>query len=504
MNEIRKEYKEFKLINEDLKEDAKKYVMSNMILLNEKFDRTTLHRLNSSIQRFDEKFGPYRTKLPAIAKVLQDAEKGLYVVITGGASKKSSAHMLERMTMIYNILSNFFGRDLATLLKTPVFRTAVAMPEKALNQIEHPEHNQKMIKRVFVAALKPDRTEREVFDRVYKNIPMPSISWNECAKQLMGLSVNDLNDLCGIERVPAVVVDQTETSADNQEVMQEQIRSVEQRPEYQAIQRAVTQLLQIARENRLSGFESAIKNLSDDLVALIRDQSVATRINTFFASGGGLIRGNDPAARLMAQAVRAVQTFAIVRRTWNQNKEFFLSRANLSGGTISETDKDAIKQLLTRELERNKQIPGALGRLNPFRVESYPGLSPEEIVDAYIGVIENDIKTSNVYTITYDDNGADDGNLAKAEDTFRRGGDGVQLPGAGTLVKVGYTFSGWSTSKTGSRISSPYKPTGNVTLYARWVRAGAGGGTPNPNPPSGGGGTPPAPVPPPRPRPTAA
>lgn len=505
MNEIRKEYKEFKLINEASKEDVKKYVMNNMILLNEKFDRTTLHRLNSSIHRFDQKFGPYRTKLPAIAKVLQDAEKGLYVVITGGASKKSSAHMLERMTMIYNILSNFFGRDLGTLLKTPVFKTAVAMPDQALNMIEHPEHNQKMIKRVFVAALKPDRIEREVFDRVYKNIPMPSINWNECARQLMGLSVNDLNDLCGIEKVPAVVVDNARESevstepSEEQDVLKEQIRSIEERPEFQAIQRAVTQLLQIARENHLNNFESAIKNLSDDLVALVRDQSLGSRASTFFSSLGGLIRQNDPAARLTAQAVRAVQAFSVVRRTWNQNKEFFLSRIRLTNNQLTDADKDAIKQLLTRALERGGQLAGPLARINPLRIESYPGLSPEEIVDAYLGVIENDIRTSGVYTITYNDNDSDGGNLAKTEDTFRRGGTPITLPGSGSLVKNGYAFSGWSTTQTGSRVQDPYTPTGNVTLYARWRRIGSGGApSDSPNPPNVGGG--PAPAPRPRPR----
>lgn len=496
MSQIRKEHKEFKQINEDLKNNITDYVMLNMVLINEKFDRTTLHRLNSSIQRFDKKFGPYRTKLPAIAKVLNDAEKGLYVVITGGAGRKSTAHMLERMTMIYNILSNFFGRDLGMLLKTPVFKTALAMPEKALNMIEHPEHNQKMIKKVLLAALKPDKVENEVFDRVYKNIPMPSLNWNEAANQIMGLCVNDLNELCGIENVPAVVVN--ELPSEKHEIMQEQVRAVETRPQFQAIQRAITQLLQIARENRLPNFERPIKSLSDEIVDLISDQSVATRINTFFTSAGGLIRSNDPVARILSQAVRAVQSFAIVRRTWEQNKEFFVSRVRLSGGSLENRDKEAIKQLLTRSLERGGQIAGTFGRLNPFRVESYPGLSPEEIVDAYMQIIENQISSSNNYTITYDDNGSDSGSLAKDTDTFTIGGAPITLPGAGTLVKSGHTFSGWSTSRTGARVRDPYTPTANVTLYARWTRnatapSGGGGGSSGSNPPVG--------APPPRPRP---
>lgn len=492
MTEIRKEYKNFKLINENLKNEVQQHVLSNVILINEKFDRTNLHRLNSSIQRFDQKFGPYRTKLPAISKVLNDAEKGLYIVITGGAGKKSAAHMLERMTLIYNILSNFFGHDLGMLLKTPLFRTAVAMPEKALNQIEHPDHNQKMIKKVFVAALKPDRVERETFDRIYKSIPMPSINWNDCAKQLMGLCVNDLNNLCGIENVPAAVVNSSKekpAEMEQKDVLNEQIRTIEQRPEFQAIQRAINQLLEIAQENRLTAFERAIKNLSDDFVDIIRNQDYGTRAATFFSSLGGLIKQNDPAAVLVAQATRAVQTFSVVRRVWNQNKEFFLSRVRLSGNQLNTDDKDAIKQLLTRALERGGQLPGIIGGLNPFRIESYPGLSPEEIVDAYIGVIENDIRTTNEFTITYNDNGSDSGTLAKTQDVFRRGGSPIALPGQGTLVKAGFNFTGWSTTQNGARVQDPYTPTGNVTLYARWTRNVTGGGS---NPPPRTPAAPPA------------
>jgi uncharacterized repeat protein (TIGR02543 family) len=446
-----------------------------------------LHRLNSSIKRFDDKFGPYRTRLPAIAKILQDAEKGLYVVITGGTGKKSAAHMLERMTLIYNILSNFFGRDLQMLLKTPVFKTAMAMPDRAINMIEHPDHNPKMIKRVFIAALKPDRVDREVFDRVYKNIPMPSMNWNEAAKQLMGLCVNDLHELCGIEKVPAVVVDQTksEEASDesaNPDMILEIFRSIEERPQFQQLQRAIVQLQQIARDNNLPQFESAINSLSDELIQLINNEDFATRAGTFFSSLGGLIRSNDPIQRLLAQGIKAVQTFASVRRTWNANKEFFINRARSAGGNLSSTDEEAIKNLLTRALERGGQI--ATGLRSIMAIEPYPGLEPEAIVDAFMAIIRNEITRGLVYTITYNDGGARSGDLDRTEDRFTIGSSrGVSLPGVGTLQKPGYRFDGWSASAGGSRpVRDPYTPTGNVTLYAIWVRDT---GTPTGGGPSG-------------------
>lgn len=504
MTQIRKEQKEFKLISEE-KTHTIDWLEKNAVLITEGFDRSILHRLNSSISRFDQKFGPYKTRLPAIAKVLGDAEKGLYVVITGGTSKKSAAHMLERMTLIYNILSNFFGRDLHMLLKTPVFKTAVGMPDRALNMIDHPEHNQKMIKRVFVAALKPDKIEREVFDRVYKNIPMPSINWNEASKQLMGLCVNDLHELCGVEKVPAVVVndsgsEESKSESVNPDMIMEIFRSIEERPQYQLLQRAITQLQQIAREHGLTSFNAAITNLSDDLLNLISSEDFGSRASTFFSSLGGLIRSNDPVQRLLSQATKAVQTFSAIRRVWNQNKEFFISRVRARGdGALNTQEEEAIKSLLTRGLERGGQIASGLRGLTA--IEPYSGLEPEAIRDAFMEIIRNEVGRGLVYIVTYNDNGAREGDLEKREDRFTIGSTtGITLPGKGTLSKSGFDFDGWSTSATAGSgpLRSPYTPTGNVTLYARWVRAPA----PRPAPESGtgGGGSPPRSpeVPPPR------
>lgn len=507
MTQIRKEQKEFKLLIEE-KERTIQWLEKNAVLIHEGFDRSILHRLNSSISRFDEKFGPYKTRLPAIAKVLQDAEKGLYVVITGGTSKKSAAHMLERMTLIYNILSNFFARDLQMLLKTPVFKTAVGMPDRALNMIEHPEHNHKMIKRVFIASLKPDRNEREVFDRVYKKIPMPTINWNEAAKQLMGLCVNDLHELCGIEKVPAVVVDNSsestkqEESKTNPDVIMEIFRSIEERPQYQQLQRAITQLQQIAQENGLTSFNAAITSFSDELLNLISSEDFGTRASTFFSSLGGLIRANDPVQRLLAQGVKAVQTFATVRRVWNQNKEMFLNRARSrgAGATLTPAEKTAIEALLTRALERGGQIASGLRGL--VAIEPYPGLEPETIRDAFMTIIENEVNrggtaagpnASRTFDISFEATetevrGSPPADIPLVTADFNPPGKTITLPGSGSLERWTYVsgssgpkktwaFKGWQaaggagTTGTFERPGDPYTVSGtprNIVFRAVW------------------------------------
>lgn len=490
MSEIRKEYKKFKPINEHVQQEAKTWIIQNVILLNERFDRSTLHRLNSSIQRFEQKFGPYRTKLPAIAKVLNDAEKGLNVVITGGASKKSAGHMLERMTLIYNILSNFFGHDLQMLLKTPVFRIAVGMPDRALNMIDHPNHNQKMIKKILVAAIKPDKIEREVFDRIYKNIPMPTINWNEAAKQLMGLCVNDLNELCGIEKVPAIVVDTPSVDTPSQsepvqEPLQEQMQAIEERPEFSKLQSSINNIINFGNQHKFSNiFMNSINDLSDRFVDMISNQSLARRLLNSLKSLGGTISAADPVTRLLTQTVRVAETFNIIKQIWNANKNMFVSRAKNSG-TVEDRDVTAVRELMERALKKGGQMPSGIARLNITRVADASGLTPIDIVNEFIErVVRKDLLESINYTIKFNKNYATSGEAPDDMSvSIRNTGEKIQLPNNNGLTRAGrdntgnvinYRFDGWSTTpRPENKVGDPgddYRPTTNVTLYAVWQK----------------------------------
>lgn len=76
--------------------------------------------------------------------------------------------------------------------------------------------------------------------------------------------------------------------------------------------------------------------------------------------------------------------------------------------------------------------------------------------------------TPNVYTITYNKNGAS-GLPAAATATYTSGADPVTLTGVGTMAKTGFNFDGWSTTSTGSAISGTYTTTADVMLYAVWT-----------------------------------
>ena len=107
------------------------------------------------------------------------------------------------------------------------------------------------------------------------------------------------------------------------------------------------------------------------------------------------------------------------------------------------------------------------------------------------GASPNSMTTvSRTYSVTFNDN-VSTGGSAPSAGSFTTGGTAFSVPAnSGTLVKTGYTFSGWNTAANGSGTayaagSSTYSSAASVTLYARWIaNAPAGGGsdsTPTPS-----------------------
>lgn len=76
--------------------------------------------------------------------------------------------------------------------------------------------------------------------------------------------------------------------------------------------------------------------------------------------------------------------------------------------------------------------------------------------------------TAQAYTVTYNGNNATSGAASRSSDSFTYGGSAIALPTAGTLVRTGYTFAGWSIIADGTAISGNYTPTQSITLYAKW------------------------------------
>ena len=67
--------------------------------------------------------------------------------------------------------------------------------------------------------------------------------------------------------------------------------------------------------------------------------------------------------------------------------------------------------------------------------------------------------------ITYDANGG----VGTAPTAFTSPGTSTTLPNGSTLSKSGYTFGGWSTTSSGTAVSSTYSSSISRTLYAVWT-----------------------------------
>lgn len=82
----------------------------------------------------------------------------------------------------------------------------------------------------------------------------------------------------------------------------------------------------------------------------------------------------------------------------------------------------------------------------------------------------NGLMEASSYTVTYDVNGGT-GSISAA--TVTPGQSITLSDGTGLTAPEGKTFSGWATgaSAESANVTSPYTPTGNVTLYAVWANA---------------------------------
>jgi len=83
----------------------------------------------------------------------------------------------------------------------------------------------------------------------------------------------------------------------------------------------------------------------------------------------------------------------------------------------------------------------------------------------------NAVSSPTTYTVTFNSNGGS-GTAPSAQ--IVDSGSTVTLPNQGSLTKSDYEFDGWNTKNDGTgtnySVWASYTPSGNVTLYAKWVQ----------------------------------
>ncbi len=75
---------------------------------------------------------------------------------------------------------------------------------------------------------------------------------------------------------------------------------------------------------------------------------------------------------------------------------------------------------------------------------------------------------ADTYTVNYNTNGAT-GDAASTSATYTTGGTPITLSAIGSMQKLGHTFSGWSTTPTGTVLVGTFTTLTDVTLYAKWA-----------------------------------
>jgi len=102
--------------------------------------------------------------------------------------------------------------------------------------------------------------------------------------------------------------------------------------------------------------------------------------------------------------------------------------------------------------------------------KSFMGYLAGDSIDYYKVKLGNTPPEIQLYTVTFDANGASIG--APPQPVTVISGDNIQLPNPGIMIKNGNVFGGWNTDSSGTgtnyNAGSSFSVNGNVTLYAKW------------------------------------
>jgi len=188
-------------------EAAIKWVEENVVLINERIDRNTIENLTNKIVKFDETFGKYKDKIPSLAAKIQEAEAELEGVVTGKINEKKATDMLKKLSFMYSTFSSFFGKDLKTILMTPMFRGAKENADVKLNVLQAPAHNPESIRDAFVHALTPSRGDIMLLKKIYRG-DIPAIDSLSISTQMLNLSYSELQELTNVNKIPMMATEE--------------------------------------------------------------------------------------------------------------------------------------------------------------------------------------------------------------------------------------------------------------------------------------------------------
>lgn len=454
MKSLRQAYNTKKTRNSEIiSEAALNWLARNVILINEKIDRSTVSRLIDNIQKFEETFGDYKDKLPTIANYLNSAETGLRLVITGQTTDKKTSNMLEQLTYLYSMFSDFFTRDLPVLLRTNLFDPAKENPDTRLNQLRIQTAGRfetDTVRDALANALKPSKEERKLLGRIYRSTTLPKLNAEAIANEMLGLTYNDLEALTKVGKVPMAVTDTAAaeeelpaglpeaaphptpgfdednlitpaTDEDNPatpgfsegkyvtEAMAEEVlrRAIKMSQLDEQVVRDVKVLME-ADVAEIQPAVNAIKQLVNNVEAL---EPLRGPVNDLQSKLLEVLADGDVKAYL-AQAAQQRNPLSFLKNLFATPKGKILAQANMAIETLKNVAKAwaQIQPVLEKDQPTKQDIAnvkriltkattgGSIGKLaSVFKTQPFPGLAPQDILDALMQPLDQYLQTAGFF-----------------------------------------------------------------------------------------------------------
>lgn len=395
MTTLRKEYNKHKQQKSaSIQEAAVRWVMENVVLLDENFNRESLQRLQASISKFDATFAPYGSKVPEVKRSLDDAVELLNRITMGekitrkdgrlrltqeeaDSLQDPATYMVKYMSILYNNLSRFFNKDVRVLMELPIFDMARKNPTVPLKDlVEAPR-----MRKAILHALVPHAEAKAILNRMYRSMELPDLQYEVIADQMLNLTVADFQELTHVDRVPLVAsVEQAQPQTEaatstnpkdtngDEDVLTEEEQSLlkeigEVSPDQiKKITDSLTKVQNILRQfPELQATNQALDNLRKQALAAV----------------AGNQWGGAKGSYIAAQANMVYAYFDKLGDLWPKIKPFF------DDGQMTDQELDQMAQLI------NRSQGGMVQKLmNFFKSRPVPALAPQNITNAIIQVLK--------------------------------------------------------------------------------------------------------------------
>lgn len=397
MTTLREEYNKNKAKkNAAVQEAAISWVMENVVLLNEGFNRESLMRLQAAISKFDSTFAPYGTAVPEVKRSLDDAVELLNRITMGekitrkdGRLKLTdeeteglqdpATYMVKYMSLLYNNLSRFFNKDMKVLIELPIFKMARENPQVPLKDlIEAPR-----MKKAILHALIPSPEVTAILSRMYRSMELPNLEYELIADQMLNLTASNFAELSKMDKVPLVVSAPQapepkveEATGANPKVTSgdEMVLSEE---EGQALLKEIGEI----NPDQIKKIADSLTKIQNIIRAFPELQATNQALDNLRKQALGAISKNEwggtKGAFIAAQANMVYSYFDKLGDLWPKIKPFFDDQQ------ITDEELEQMAQLI------NRSQGGMVQKLmNFFKSRPVPALSPQNITNAIIQVLK--------------------------------------------------------------------------------------------------------------------